>query len=308
MPEARIMVAIPTFRRPRGLTRLLASLALLEGGRDITIVIAENDPEGGAGRLAARAVCEAGYPHRVDVLDVPAPGIARARNALLDRFHETPTASHLAMLDDDQWVGPGWLEALLEMQTRTGADIVGGWTIPDFAGPVPAWSRGLELYWRRRRANGLCGPLTGAGGVLLARKSLARAQGLRFSDAFSATGGEDKAFFAALGAAGARFAFASDARTYETIPPERADRDWASRRAAGIGQVDTTLALAAGPRAAAEAVLRLPLGLAAGWAGLALSRGDGARAMKARLRLARAAGRLEGLRTAIARGHERAAR
>ncbi len=39
----KIAVAIPTFRRPRGLERLLMALAQLETSADVEIVVADND-------------------------------------------------------------------------------------------------------------------------------------------------------------------------------------------------------------------------------------------------------------------------
>ena len=40
---AKVAIAVPTFRRPKGLERLLAALAHLETSADVEIVVADND-------------------------------------------------------------------------------------------------------------------------------------------------------------------------------------------------------------------------------------------------------------------------
>ena len=45
VPMAEVIVAIPTFRRPQSLTRLLDALAKLETSAVVTVLVADNDAE-----------------------------------------------------------------------------------------------------------------------------------------------------------------------------------------------------------------------------------------------------------------------
>ena len=52
---ADVTVAIPTFRRPQGLARLLAALAKLRTDASVTVLVADNDAEGREGLAVCRA-------------------------------------------------------------------------------------------------------------------------------------------------------------------------------------------------------------------------------------------------------------
>src|SRR5258708_1379672 len=115
-----VTVAIPTFKRPRGLERLLEALARLDTGACVTVLVADNDAQGHEGADLCAAIRARGYRWPIRSTVVAQRGIAQARNALVEVALADARMEYLAMLDDDEWPEPHWLNALLAEQARTG--------------------------------------------------------------------------------------------------------------------------------------------------------------------------------------------
>jgi GT2 family glycosyltransferase len=235
MATAPIIIGIPTFRRPEGLRKLLESIRQLDAPEATRVLVCENDPETGAGAAVVSELAPA-FPFPLEVVMEPARGISQARNRLLEEGFGTRGAQLLAMVDDDEWVEPHWLRALVEMQRQTGADALSGRARPAFDGPQPEWTRGLFIYW-----DGLT-PLAGpvpmiwtTTNILLARSVFEKFGTVRFDPDFSLTGGGDEDYFRRLRKAGANFAYAPTAVSYEYFGPSRATPRWALERAYRIG-------------------------------------------------------------------------
>ena len=76
-----VTIAIPTFRRPKNLQRLLDAIARLDGDADIRVLVADNDAEGQDGiKLCARLAPDYRWPLRAVV--ARQRGIAQVRNTL----------------------------------------------------------------------------------------------------------------------------------------------------------------------------------------------------------------------------------
>src|ERR1700710_1545430 len=97
-----VTVAIPTFRRPRGLERLLDALAKLETTANVTVLVADNDCEKHEGSDMCAAIRARGYRWPLRSLAVAQRGIAQVRNALTDVALGDAGMDYLAMLDDDE--------------------------------------------------------------------------------------------------------------------------------------------------------------------------------------------------------------
>src|SRR3569833_3667914 len=82
MPE--VTVAIPTFRRPQGLRRLLDALAAVDTNASVTVLVADNDAETHEGLDLCDAVRGKGYRWPLKSVLVRERGIAAARNALVE--------------------------------------------------------------------------------------------------------------------------------------------------------------------------------------------------------------------------------
>ncbi|HEX9159155.1 MAG TPA: glycosyltransferase, partial [Rhizomicrobium sp.] len=110
MPD--VTIAIPTFRRPKGLERLLAAIAMLETDANVRVLVAENDAERQEGMAVVKRLTATGYRWPIELLLVEPRGIAQARNALVERALANGF-DYLAMLDDDEWPEALWLSAFL---------------------------------------------------------------------------------------------------------------------------------------------------------------------------------------------------
>ncbi len=227
-----VSVIIPTFRRPEGLRRAVASVLSQNGtdGLDIRVIVCDNSPQG-CGRtvfdsLAAEARLPMTYVHE------PRAGVANARNAAV----RLSAAEFIAFLDDDEDAPDGWLAGLVATQARFGADVV--------FGPVKAR---LDDATTGHRAYYTCffsrfGPrqsevLThyyGCGNSLLKASLLTGPE--PFSMLQNEMGGEDDMLFSALKAKGAVMAWAADAWVHEDVPPHRATLDYTMRRGFAYGQ------------------------------------------------------------------------
>lgn len=237
-----VAVIIPTLRRPDGLRDALRSVFAQQAIADrmAQIVVVDNDPTGSARDLVESLQAETLWP--LICVHAPVPGVATARNVGL-----AATQSPLiAFLDDDEVASPGWLAALLEGQTQTGADVVFG-PITGRAPSAEPWLRPyLERFFGRQ------GPATtqaigqpwGCGNSLMVRAT-ALPGPAPFNTASDQAGGEDDALFAALSARGGTFGWAADAWVEEFAPPHRATLRYTLARAFAYGQGPSQTAAAA---------------------------------------------------------------
>jgi GT2 family glycosyltransferase len=298
----RVTVAVPTYRRPDDLRALLP--LLLEQAREVSgdrwsvdVLVVDNDPGGGAAAVLGEAQAT-----EVRYVVEPTPGIAAVRNRALT---EAAGATLLAFLDDDERPEPGWLAALLDTWSATGAAAVSGVVVSRFAGELDPWVRAGDFYFRRRRPTGTPLQVAACGNLLLDLDQV-RALGLRFESALGLGGGEDTLFSRTLIRAGGRIVWCDESRAVDRVPAERMTRRWVLTRSWSHGNtaVLTDLRLATGPaarlRVRATGLARGLLRVAGGglrWSWGHLSRSDRhqARGLRTLLRGAGMAGAACGL-------------
>lgn len=229
-----LTICIVSFRRPAGLRRLLAGLEELDldddASLDVRVLVVDNDPSG-----SARATVD-GHPGRrfpIDHVVEEVPGIPAARNRALE---ETSDRDLIAFVDDDEVPEPGWLQALLDVRTAAGVDLVTGPVVPVLPHGAPEWAAGVGFYGSLRYPTGTQVWFAGTGNLLCDRRAL-EAAGVRFNEAFSFTGGSDTFFSIQARGAGLRMAWADDAVVREWIGEERLSVRWIRRRAFRYGNV-----------------------------------------------------------------------
>jgi succinoglycan biosynthesis protein ExoM len=231
----RITIAIPTFRRPKNLQRLLEAVAKLDTDADIKVLVADNDAEGQEGiKLCARLAPDYRWPLRA--VAAQQRGIAQVRNTLVAEALADGHAGFIAMIDDDEWPAPDWISEFLRTQHQTGADALQGAIL--FA----AERGGSETRADIRSRSGAT-MLESAGNLFIARAMLRAMTPPWFDPAFALTGGEDRDFFLRLEAEGARFAWADGARVYGDVPEGRATLGWTLKRAYSNGNSDMQVLL-----------------------------------------------------------------
>lgn len=236
-----IVIGIPTFKRPQGLARLLASIAEQQAPFIPHVLVADNEGEQGAGLKIIEEIRSQGFPFPLTAIAVPERGISQVRNALMKTAFENLAADALAMVDDDERVEPGWIAALVAMQRQGNFDVVGGAVLPEFETKPPRWSDSLVVYWRTIYPAGNVDMIHGTTSVLLSHSLHERFRGVFFDSSFGLTGGGDKEFFTRLKRKGAIFGFAADAVSHEFFDASRATKIWALKRAYRIGSGDARI-------------------------------------------------------------------
>ena len=234
-----IWIAIPTFRRPVQLRHLLETLGRLVQRRDVMLLVADNDRKAREGVLVVEALRREGYPLPITLLSVPEPGLCTVRNAICVAALADPDMRFIAMIDDDEWPQPGWLDALLACQSRVGADVVAGPVDFHFVGKPPRWARETLVFRPEQRAWGATGMLWASNNLLMSRRALGMVDQPWFDPCFNRSGGEDLDFLTRLREAGARFGWAPEARVSEWVPAERARLSWVLKRMWRIGFTET---------------------------------------------------------------------
>ena len=234
-----VVVAIPTFRRPLWLARLLRALEALETSASIRVLVADNDADKPSGAQVCEAFERTGYRWPLEAIVVAERGISQARNALVAHaLQRSQDDFFLVMLDDDEWPSAGWLENLLKIQRETGADIVQGPVRCVFARHPAVWAELANLSPAPRQGSGPIPRADAGGNVLLRSACLARARSGWFDPQFGLTGGEDKDFFVHMARLGASFAWAEDAVAHTSVPASRMGLGWALARAFRAGNCD----------------------------------------------------------------------
>src|ERR1041385_4751055 len=235
MPE--VIVAIPSFRRPRGLERLLRALEQLETDASVSVLVADNDAQ----CREALALCEAlraNYRWPLECIVAHERGIAQARNALVDHILAHSRAEFVCMLDDDEWPTRGWLDAFLRVQQVTSAEALHGAVLRDFESKPGNWADTCHGMAPLRHESGPVAMIEGTSNVLVTRACFDGLTKPCFDPAFALTGGEDRDFFERLRRQGRRFAWADEAIAFAWVPASRASFGWVLQRAYRTGNSD----------------------------------------------------------------------
>jgi len=236
MPD--VTVAIPSFRRPRGLKRLLVALEQLDTKANVRVLVADND----AKRREALALCQdlsaSGYRWPLVCVVAPERGIAQARNALVEHVLANAAADFIAMLDDDEWPERGWLDAFLRVQEETQADALHGAVLRDFETRPGSWAQNSHGIAPLHGTTGVIPMIEGSSNVLISRASLEGLEKPCFDPSFALSGGEDRDFFERLRRQGRRFAWADEAVVHSWVPASRASFVWVLQRAYRTGNSD----------------------------------------------------------------------
>lgn len=240
MPQsAPIWIAVPTFRRPAQLRHLLETLEREVQRDDVLLLVADNDGVRREGAAVAADLVLRGYALPLRAAVVERPGLCAVRNAIAETALADPAMRQLAMIDDDEWPQPGWLDALIACQAETGADAVGGPVEPHFVGDRPRWTSQTLVFRPEERRAGPTPMLWASNNLLLTRGALERVPAPRFDPRFDRSGGEDLDFLSRLRDAGGRFGWAPDARVSEWVTPDRARIGWVFARMWRIGFTET---------------------------------------------------------------------
>ena len=130
-----VSVILPTYRRPEGLRRALASVLdqTFPPSRYEVLVVDNNSPDDTAQVIDefARA-----HPDRVRRILETRQGVSYARQAGIDQAR----GDIIAFFDDDERVARNWLETIVSaLETHADVQCVGGKVLPEWSAPPPSW-------------------------------------------------------------------------------------------------------------------------------------------------------------------------
>ena len=224
-----VYLCIATFRRPDGLRKLLTHVERLTYPGTVEVIVVDNDGDDRAGAAIVEQIAPTfRLPLRCDV--EPRSGHTYAYNhAFQHACRATPAPEYVAVLDDDEYPDPNWLTEMIRVAQVYNADIVGGPVFPVFDDP-DHWLAKSGLYAPSRSATGPVSTIYGAGNMVIWRSVLAQYLDEPFHHAFAFTGGSDYDFFWRCRNDGRSFAWADDARVFETMPPSRTTVGYLLRR------------------------------------------------------------------------------
>jgi glycosyltransferase involved in cell wall biosynthesis len=243
MPGYSVAICIPTFRRPTGLARCLQAISALKTDVSVQIVVADNDADGRDGIAICQQLLAAGFDIPIVAVAVSERGIAQARNALIAEALKNPDIQFIAMIDDDEWPEPQWLQALLDAQRLTQAEVVGGPVRRIFEKPVPEHLAIANLADFSKMPTGPIEWVDATSNILFAASVFRSRPSPWFDPVFGLLGGEDTDMLLGFKLTGMKFGWAHDAMVLEDMPISRSSARWMLKRAYRIGNTYTLVHL-----------------------------------------------------------------
>lgn len=253
---SRVIVAIPTFRRPELLRELLCGLRaqrLVEiEASDVRIIVIDNDPARSAEAIVRE--CTVDFPIALEYVSMIEPGLSSIRNYALALGRAG--CEYLAMIDDDETPEPQWLSELLRVQRRSAAEAVVGPVEPILPDTAPRWIADFHSQQVPAFPDGTLLSDGWSGNCLLDMRKIERL-GVAFDPALNFAGGEDQLFFRELLAKGGRIAYASSAMAWEFTPAERQTVHFIVRRSFRRGNTLSLCDQRLSPRRSTQALRAL---------------------------------------------------
>lgn len=233
-----VVLCIPTYRRPRGLRNLLENIAKLVYGGDLSVIVVDNDPQHCEGRRIVEEV-SLRFPWPIQCEVEPNRGHTFAYNrAFVLACLSIAKPEYVAVLDDDEFPAPHWLEHMVQAADRFGAEIVGGPVFPVYE-QKDHWLIRTGLFMPPGWRSGIVPMIFGAGSMLVRTSVLAGYLTEPFPNEYAFTGGSDLDFFRRCRTDGRRFAWAGEAHVFETTPATRLTLSWLLHRAFRDGNILT---------------------------------------------------------------------
>jgi succinoglycan biosynthesis protein ExoM len=229
MAKTHIAVCVCTRNRPLMLKKCLESLLRQKtpDGCRLSVTVVNNNKTSDSTYDVVSDVCQRISSDKwVTFIDEPVAGIPQARNAALADAMARK-ADWIAFIDDDETATETWVDDLYRASVCYGADVVQGQVKQIYPAETPSWLK--RGQWRPDRS---VRPIDYAiTNNVLFRVDTARNNDIAFDNRLRFIGGEDKAFFSAMGKCGATMIYAPQALVYEEIPHERTTFRWQLRNA-----------------------------------------------------------------------------
>ncbi len=218
----KIVVGLPTYKRPKMLQDCLASLLAMNRGREsnrlnVVLLVIDNNQSHHEVEEIVHSFSRQTQPG-LTVTDChqPVRGIAHARNCAID-YAKKEKADFIAYLDDDEVVSPDWIEALHQTISLSKADIVQAPVLYRYPKGTSSW-----FFQKQKRSPEELTPIsTVATGNVIFGTQLVTKMGLSFDGSYTTCAGEDNDFFERALQKGAVALRTNKAPVFENTPYEK---------------------------------------------------------------------------------------
>lgn len=250
--RTQIIVAVCTYNRNGPLGCLLEALtecaSRIRQWAAVGVVIVDDTAHGGARDVAEGFAdrFELGVTYRIS----GHANISLARNLAIETAMALGDWS--AMTDDDCEPVPDWLAALMDVQSRTGADAVTGVMVGRAPPGSPSWITDQPFleFGAVQAPDGAVMDRAFTNNSLVSSQWLRDHPDVRFDPNLGVIGGEDMVFFRAAKSRGLKIHFSANGFVYENEPPSRVTFSYQLRRALWNGNTSYVTSVRDGMRPA----------------------------------------------------------
>ncbi len=225
----RLLIAVATYKRPKGLQNLLEQLVrqMLPEGVECTICVIDNDVSG----ANFQVVADLQTSHiPIQLVEEPQRGIVAARNRAVQYFLEEHQGDGLIFIDDDEWPDDTeWIANYYKVYQQTKAPIITGLVVTVPEDDKRQWVKAAmgNSFWGTAHLAVVTKFYTN--NVFLHREVLETVKPA-FHEHFQTTGSEDLHFAVKCQKAGFQAIYADNVNVKELFPNTRSTVTWFLKR------------------------------------------------------------------------------
>lgn len=232
------VICIPSFRRPEGLRRTLASLAAQQTSISFAIIVVDNDATGRQAEAVATAFFAETNIEGACVVEEQQGNCFAINTAFSTAIARFAQAEFFLMIDDDEAASPQWLQEIVTTAQRFNADIAGGPVYREFDRPAHKSIASHPLFSSIAAPTGIIDMIHGTGNCLIRRRVFEATNTPYFDIAFNFLGGGDMDFFTRCRKHGYRFVWSNEAEITEYVVSDRVTAKWLMTRSIRTGTIN----------------------------------------------------------------------
>lgn len=230
----KILITIPTYRRPEHLVKTLNSIQLLDriDKASIEVLVVENDSKKSVTKIIEKFQKKSKIKTHY-VLEKNR-GLVCVRNRILAEAYKLKV-DYLVGIDDDEVASKKWLTSLWSGMKKYKATVTTGVQIARFEKSPPKWLIDGDFFVSEsKRKTGTVMKRCSTGNYLIDMKFIKKHK-LAFDMKFNFIGAEDADFFEQIPKLGGKIVWINEAIVFETIPGNRMTLGYLLKRDFRIG-------------------------------------------------------------------------
>jgi GT2 family glycosyltransferase len=205
------------------------------------VVVVDNDAASAEGKAVADEFFARGALEGICVTERQQGNCFAINRAFSTALAAYPKVAYFLMIDDDEIAAPSWLAEMLRAARASGADLVGGPVLRNFAAPPDAATSVHPLFNTPPTPSGFIPSLCGSGNCLIGRHVFEALDEPGFDLRFNFLGGGDMDFFTRCRRRGFKAYWTNHAIAVESVPAQRMQTLWMLHRALTTGVINYTI-------------------------------------------------------------------